>query len=980
MNLPRLVFLALIAFAVSAGGQPKSLRVPARAPQAALKTFKLAKGFQIELVASEPLIRDPVAIDFDAQGRMYVVEYPEFNKYSFKPGVQVSSGVKRLEDTNGDGKYDKATKFLDRIPMATAVACYNGGVFVGAAPQLLFCKDTTGDGKADVRQVVLSGFGRDFAGGGLLNSIRWGMDNRFHIATGFAGGNVRQTARPGDAPVSVRGRGLILDPRTRTIEATSGGGQHGLGMDDWGNKFLCSNVNPIQLLMYDARYMARNPYFAPPAAAINIHAEGPLAKLHRISPLEPWRVIRSKRIVRADDEGRMPGGLFTSASGISIFRGSAWTKDHPGTLFVGEVANNLVYRAKLTARGVGQVAQRIDQKQEFLASSDIWFRPVQFANGPDGNLYVVDMYRELIEGAAFVPRDVLKNLDPSSGTDRGRIYRVVWTKNKSQWTPPTLHLATTAKLVSLLKHPNGWHRDTASRLLYEKRDPNAVQLLRKLLRESKSSLTTAHALHALQGLGKLTADDVLPYVSNSDVRLAKVAIRLAEPFLGKSPQLDAKVLERLDDSNIGVRFQLAFSLGAGSFPQHRAGLVKLLKRDAGDKWMRAAVQSSLLNDAGDVLLALMGDRTFRRSQHGQIALRRLASQIGARNRPREIALFVKALQLVPAAESATRTMITRGLFEYANDELRKRFADQKQLDRVVQDLVKQARKTATDKMASIRQRGEAIRTLSLTRFSDPGIRQLFVGLLRSGNPERIHRACLDTLAKLTDPGVAKLILADGWNHLGPRLRQRAVEVLLSRSVWIQQALAAIKQGKIHRGEVSAARLSILANHSEAAIRAMAAELLSKMRQPLRQEVIKAYQSALKLKGNLRRGKQVFEQTCSACHRRKDRRIVAGDLLDLTGKPSESILVNILDPNQAVKPKYVTYLLEKTDGRVLTGMIIEETETSLRIQQIDGKAVTVLRVAVRSIKTSGKSFMPEGLEKKINHQAMADLLTFLRSNP
>ncbi|MEK6239783.1 MAG: PQQ-dependent sugar dehydrogenase, partial [Planctomycetales bacterium] len=320
---------------------------------------------------------------------------------------------------------------------------------------------------------MLTGFARDFAGGGLLNSFRWGLDNRIHVATSFAGGNVRRGDRPGDKPVSVRGRGLIWDPRDRSFEATSGGGQHGMGMDDWGRKFLCSNVNPIQLLTRDGRYAARNPFFAPPPAAANVHAENRLMKLHRISPLESWRVERSRGVAAAgnkNDEGSSPGGLFTSASGITIYRGDAWPREYRGDLFVGEVANNLVYRAKLATNGVGVAARRADQGAEFLASTDPWFRPVQFANGPDGNLYVVDMYRELIEGSAFVPERVFKNLDPSNGTNRGRVYRIVSTNNSDQRHADNRNdnrnddakrlpgRANTSELVAMLEHPNGWTR------------------------------------------------------------------------------------------------------------------------------------------------------------------------------------------------------------------------------------------------------------------------------------------------------------------------------------------------------------------------------------------------------------------------------------------------------------------------------------------------------------------------------------------
>jgi putative membrane-bound dehydrogenase-like protein len=246
-----------------------------------------------------------------------------------------------------------------------------------------------------------------------------------------------------------------------------------MSLDDWGRKFVCDNSNPIHQVMYDGRYLARNPFVQAPAAAVNIAPGGKYTKLFRISPNEPWRVLRtrlrSQKIIPGSDEGGQPSGFFTGATGVMVYRGNAWPEEYRGSIFVGEVANNLAYRARLEPNGIGFTAQRADKDIEFLACTDNWFRPVQFANAPDGTLYVIDMYRELIEGAAFLPPEILKHLDVSAGIDRGRIYRIV-SEGFRQPKPPRLGQATTPELVALLEHPNGWHRDTASRRLYQRQD------------------------------------------------------------------------------------------------------------------------------------------------------------------------------------------------------------------------------------------------------------------------------------------------------------------------------------------------------------------------------------------------------------------------------------------------------------------------------------------------------------------------------
>jgi putative membrane-bound dehydrogenase-like protein len=307
MNLPRILaclvaVLLLITLPLSGQEKPKPAdkdysaelpRIPPKEPAEALKTFKLPPGFRIELVASEPLIRSPVALDFDENGRMFVVEYPEYNQYANK-NFKGRGCVKMLEDTDGDGKFDKSTVYVDNLDSPVAVACYDGGVFVGAVPDILYCKDSKGDGKVDVRRPVFTGFARDMAGEGMLNSFRWGLENRFHVSTSVAGGNVRRAAQKDAKTVSIRGQGFLFDPRGETFELTGGGGQHGMSLDDWGRKFVCENSNPIHMVMYDSRYLLRNPFVQAPAAAVNIAPGGKYTKLFRISPNEPWRVLRTK--------------------------------------------------------------------------------------------------------------------------------------------------------------------------------------------------------------------------------------------------------------------------------------------------------------------------------------------------------------------------------------------------------------------------------------------------------------------------------------------------------------------------------------------------------------------------------------------------------------------------------------------------------------------------------------------------------------
>src|SRR6185437_7775065 len=564
-------------------------RIPPVEPDDALKTFRVQPGFRVEQLAAEPLVSDPVAIAFDEDGRLYVVEMRGYSEEA----DDLLSRVRLLEDVDGDGRFDKSTVFVDKLSWPTAVICYDGGVFIGDAPDILYCKDADGDGKAEIRKTVFTGFGKSNVQG-LMNTFAWGLDNRIHGATSSSGGKIVPAGDEKAAPVTVNGRDFAFDPRTRAFAATSGGAQHGVSFDDWGRKFVCSNSDHIQQVMFEDRYLARNPYLSAPSPRKSIAADGPQAEVFRVSPVEPWRIVRTR--LRASgavpgivEGGGRPAGYFTGATGATIYRGDAWPKQPYELAVVGDVGSNLVHRKRLEPNGLEFVAKRIDERSEFVASTDIWFRPAQFANAPDGTLYIMDVYREVIEHPDSLPPVIKKHLDLTSGRDRGRIYRIVPDGFK-QRPLPRLGNASTVELVALLEHTNGWHRQTASRLLYERNDRAAEPLLAALAKNSKSPLGRMHALYALAGLEALQSESLLRALGDEHPGVREHAIKLAERLLEPSPSgrgqgegesrvnspspqpspagrgslppdIHEKLLSLAGDEELRVRYQLAFTLG-----------------------------------------------------------------------------------------------------------------------------------------------------------------------------------------------------------------------------------------------------------------------------------------------------------------------------------------------------------------------------------------------------------------------------------
>jgi putative membrane-bound dehydrogenase-like protein len=954
-------------------------RIPPHAPADALKTFKTLPGFRVEQVAAEPLVTDPVAMSFDENGRLYVVEMLD---YSEQDRAMIGR-VRLLEDTDGDGRFDRSTVFLDKLSWPTAVTCYDGGVFIGAAPDILYAKDTDGDGKADVVRKVFTGFGRSNVQG-LLNSFQWGLDNRIHGATSSNGGQVRKAGDAAAKAVNIGGRNFSFDPRTLDFTPTSGASQHGMTYDDWGRRFVCHNSDPIQLVMYEDRYVARNPYLAAPNPKVSISVEGAQSAVFRVSPVEPWRVLRTKLRVGGlvpgpIEGGGTPAGYFTGTTGVTIYRGDAWPAEFRGQALVGEVASNLVHRKVLEPAGVGFRARRVDVKKEFLASTDIWFRPVQFANAPDGTLYVADFYREVVEHPASLPPEIKKHLNLNS-RGRGRLYRIVPAGFK-QRPQPRLGKATAAELVALLEHRNGWHRDTAARLLWQRQDRTAVIPLQKLALGSRLPEGRMHALYALHGLKALTEGVVLSGLVDPHPRVREHAVILAESLAPTSAPVRARLYEMVKDEDARVRYQLTFSLGEQpSAPPRNAALAKLARRDGADRWVRVAILSSLAEGADAVLRELAGDAKFRASAGGRELLTQLARQIGQRAWQSEVAAALQSLEGLPAGEKALAAALVRSLREglaRSGSSLRKQMlAGGSRAKELLGELLAAARRKAADEKQPLKERVEAVRTLGLGAFAE--VRPLLTEMLASQQPQPVQLAAVETLSRFPDAAAGRALVA-AWPAFSPRVRSAAAESIFSRPEWAAAFLDAVQRKKVAATDVDPARLKLLQGSADPALRAHAARVAKLLNLGRRTDVVAAYRPALELKGDAPRGKMVFQKVCASCHRLEGVGHETGpSLATLQNRGAEAILLNVLDPNREVNPQYVNYVVETKDGRTFTGMVAAETATSVTLRRGDNQSDTILRIDIERMRSTGLSLMPEGLEQQIDRQGMADLLAYLTS--
>ena len=600
---------------------------PAKSPEEARATLKAAPGFAVELVASEPLVHDPIAFDWSADGKLWVLEMGD---YPLGPDGKGGAGgrVRFLEDTNGDGTYDKSTLFLEGLSIPTGLMPWRNGVLILSAPELFYAEDANGDGKADVKEVLFTGFPPGNPQH-RANGFDYGIDNWIYGANGDSGGQI--TSVKTGRVVDINGRDFRFRPETGEFEAESGQTQYGRHRDDWGNWFGNNNPTWLWHYLFAERYITRNPHL-------------PVKRNKAILANYPDSG-RTYAISTALERFNDPSGLehVTSANSAMPYRDDLFGPDFSRSVFISEPVHNCIHREVLVDDGVTFTSHRAkgEEKSEFLASTDPWFRPTMLRTGPDGALYLADMYRLVIEHPEWIALDRQKQLDLRAGADRGRIYRVV--PEKSARRPfPNLARMTTAQWVQALDSPNGWQRDTAQRLLVERGGTEAVEALRRLAHSSARSVTRLHALATLEGLHQLTANSVIAALNDSDSRLREHAVRLSEPFLRRRSKDDDELLKavlgRVHDSSARVRYQLAFSLGESGAPEAGRALAEIARNDWRDPHLRLAVMSSATNHLNEMVNALMHDQerpeglveqllSLALALHNNVALKQLVSAV-----------------------------------------------------------------------------------------------------------------------------------------------------------------------------------------------------------------------------------------------------------------------------------------------------------------------------------------------------------------
>lgn len=968
--------------------------------------FSIHPDFKITRIASEPAIWDPVDMAWDEQGRLYVLQMSGYptpeNSARPWPGK-----IMLLDDKDGDGFYESSRVFADDFLYADSIVCWRGGVIVANTPELLFLKDTDGDGVADEREALLNGFAVGNAQHNF-NGLTWGLDNWLYIANGGNSGRIRAAGSAEVIPIEHHD--LRYNPTGSVVEligASSGG--FGLAFNEWGHFFCTHNTEHISTIVFPQRYTDRNPHVSTGGTleSISDHSEGGLARVFPSGPAET-RVNHPEQ-----------SGYFSGACGITFYGGGAFGPELENSIFIGDVVTNLVHRDVIRANGPSFLAGRAadEQRSEFFSTSDRWVRPVNLKTGPDGALYLMDFHRAVIEHPEWIPDEIEQGMNVREGDKMGRIYRIM-PKSGLPRAKVDFRREHPEAVVTALASPNQWMRDTAQRVLVEWQLPESALMIERLFSTTHSALGRLHAIWTLEGLGRLREPLLLRALAGTEPGLRENAIKISESRLAESEALREAVLELLGDSDPRVRLQAILSLGELLYVEEEdiygpvldAFKMVSASDDANNHWMRVALISGLGNHPREILESLAARVTAGEAADDgrRNMLHWTARIIGARKAEEECKFALTAisaegwdagLQITvldglhnglsegdPAPwMSAAMPEIESLLAPLMVSEEPSMLAAAWSLGSVLHLDAGEARASALERARSlvadeVADASVRIENLSLLEFAPYEEREeILFSLLDIRHPTELQIAAMEQLSRGPNERVVPRLI-ETWKSLGPDSRRRASSLLIFRRQNHELLLDALEQRNLLVGQMNfdLERRRALLFSSNASIRERASAFFNDAGVVTRAEAIEKMRPALALVGDSARGQKIYRDLCSKCHIiGREGSEVGPVLTDIFRKSAETLLHDILDPNAAVDTQYIGYTIVTKKGETLSGLMHHQSPASVTLREGGGKDTVIARSDIKEMFASGLSLMPEELETDMQPQAMADLLAFLQ---
>lgn len=939
------------------------------APEAEKATFALADPeLVVELVAREPDVVSPVAIAWDEHGDLFVVEMTDY------PLGPPSGRIRRLRGFAGDGRFRSVNIFAEGLAFPTSVLPWRGGLLVSAAPYIWFLKDDDGDGVADQRRVLLMGFAE---GNQQLrvNGLHRGLDGLVYGANGRGNGTLRGPEDRAERAIVIDQHDFRFRPDSIFVEPIAGFSQFGLAMNDRGERFPSWNTVPVRHVVLEERHVAR---LGPSDGSRTVAEIISLADV-QVFPRSQAPQTFNRESVRA----------FNASCGTTIYRGDALGRAYQGNVFVGESLMNLVHRRILKTRGVTYAAERGEEGEEFLAASDGWFHPVNFATGPDGALYVVDLYRRWVEHPDYVPTDSRGGVDWREGANHGRIWRVR-RKSGALGAWPDLSALDTSGLVAALDSPNGWVRDTAQRLIEERDKDDARHLLQAMAREGKTSPGRFHALWALSNLRLLDSETLVAALSDPSPDVREQALRLCDNRVSEGEEALCRTGRALaDDPEIRVRFRTALALSGLAGEATQAAFASILRRDAGDEWVRRAVVGGLRRGEISFLELLIRDEPAWLSapDEGQLwVLRALGERVGSRGDEGALGDILPWI-----GKSSGQTLAPGSLAVLAGVVEGLRL-----LGRPISSLLEHPPKmlaNAVDGLAHVldrlpavvrggtgAERGLALEILIAARPKVAA--ELLPELFEPGIPRELQLAAARSLAGLDDEHVSRVAL-ERLDAMPTEIRRAVISSLGQSRNQAIVLIEAIEEGRVSRSELDSAMRVALEQIADPSVRKRLDAVLGAVDGD-RVEAVKRFRAeiaGLEAQGarfDAHRGADVFARQCSSCHQLGTKGHAVGpSLAGVAGRPRDALIDDLLNPSREVSSDFRSFVAMTKAGLLRTGLLVADRPSGVLLRGPDGEESLTPRGEIESLRMTDKSLMPEGLEQQLTPRDVGDVIEFLR---
>jgi putative heme-binding domain-containing protein len=939
---------------------------PALSPQQALERMEVPPGFQVELVASEPDIMNPVAMTFDARGRIWITESFEYPRTSAGPG---RDRVKILEDTDQDGRVDRVTVFADGLNIPSGIAVGYGGVWVANAPDILFLRDTDGDDRADTRQIVVTGFGRTDTHE-LPNSLTWGPDGYLYGLNGvFNHSHVRHQGKEYKFTCAL----FRIDPRTHEFELFAEGTSNpwGIAWNPRGDAFVSACV--IDHLWH----LSESGYY---------HRQG--------GPYPPftWKI---GSIVQHKHQK-------AAYCGIHYFDSEAYPAKYRDRLYMGNIHGNCINVDVLEDRGATYFAR---PAEDFLSANDAWFMPVVQKTGPDGCLYVLDWYDRY-----HCYQDARR--DPE-GIDRGRgrLYRIRY-ENCPRAAKFDLHAESDEQLIARLHSPNVFFRDLAQRLLAERdRVPTRAGLRSLLLDDATPHKTRLHALWALLGGSRdLERDLHLRLLAHPHDDFRAWAVRAAGNAREVAPEILASVRDLAGDSSPRVRLQVAVAAGKLEAIDPLPVLLDVLAAAGEDELIPHIVWQNLHPRLADERFVALAAATPPEQADNLAAImpriveRLLAlNPIPAGNVARLVALILGGpLAHQPAARATLSRLADRIHSGELTGAARQHLL--RQLTPHLNLILNQARHPLVAEAALVSVSAGDPDAIAATRglcFSDSrplAIRRRALDILLARDDRVVleralqviqqpdagaiewRRAVLAALAGSDSPRVPASLLAI-YGEVEPNLQPSVIETLTARPEWSRQMLLAIREGQLPASALHVNQVRKLLAAGDAELSRLLSETwgtLRNSRDPARERQVAAMRQLIRGEtGDPHAGARVFDKVCGQCHRIYGKGQDVGPDITVNGRSSlDQLLSNVFDPSLVIGAGYQATVIVTVDGRVFSGLLVEDSPQRVRLKLQGGQVETIPRDLIADQRVSELSLMPEGIENQLSRQELIDLFAFL----